>query len=256
MATAREIGLLILRAYQRYSSVHTLNDDNLLDYIEYIQSTLSHPKEKSRAKFQIKPELKIETEVGVEALLEITQGELRIGIAGSNSLGDWVLNLIHLKDSLLSHIGLHKSDRSYRVGYESLSGHILKYLLFYNNLADRKLVEPIQSISIGGHSAGGRVADYLASSLALAYRYTIEKQLPIKVYSFGSPIFKEFFSPQELVNNNIELHRYAIANDPVAMLPAKLFNEPQNFVEILPEVSVWKTSPHALTSYLNFTVKK
>lgn len=189
----------------------------------------------------------ISTETGVNAWLNISQGNLQIGIAGTNSWGDWLININHLKDSLINCWQQKEFDSSYKLSYETLAGYVFDYLNFYDHLAAADKIAPVSSIIIGGHSAGGRVADWLAYSLANRYR----RQIPLDLCTFASPQFKEFYSCKRLEAMNIRLSRYAIANDLISQLPGRLFNCDRIFTQVLPAIAPWKR-PHRLQNFINY----
>ncbi len=100
---------------------------------------------------------------------------------------------------------------------------------------------------VAGHSAGGRVADWLASFLASSFQQSV----PIQLFTFASPLFREFYDQTKLDEMNISLVRYAIASDLISELPAKLFNCDRTFTQILPAIAPWKR-PHRLQNFIDY----
>lgn len=244
-AIVLEAAKLVERAYKKQTNPAWVIASGEMD--KYIRSVVLTPGIHLDQNNNFKASLIITTEAGVDAFLEIESGELRIGIAGTNSFQDWLVNLKHIKDSLFSHWRKQESDRSYKLSYETLSGYISNYLFFYQHLVTQNAVKPISSIIIAGHSAGARVADWLALSLSNNYHQSV----PIELYTFASPLFREFYSQKKLDEANISLFRYAIASDLISELPAKLFKCDRTFTQILPAIAPWKR-PHRLQNFIDY----
>jgi Lipase (class 3) len=244
-AIAYEAALLVERAYRQNLTEKIVDSDTLINYIRSI-ATCSGQYLNLQGK--LNPVIRMTTQVGVDARLEVVGSELKIGIAGTNSWGDWLINFGHIKDSLIAHLSGNKDDPSYRVSYETLAGYIFNFLFFYQKLIDAGAVEEITSITIAGHSAGARVADWLALALAQNYQPG-SNSLPVQLFTFASPLFKELFTQQTLDVMGINLIRYAIANDLISELPARLFNCDRTFVQLLPAVSLRKR-PHRLEHFI------
>lgn len=246
-AIALQAAKLVERAYRAKREDLPSRVISSGEMYEYIRSVVLAPKIHLDQNDNFKASLIITTEAGVDAFLEIESGELRIGIAGTNSFQDWLVNLKHIKDSLFSHWQKQEFDRSYKLSYETLSGYIFNYLFFYQHLVNQKAAKPIGSITIAGHSAGARVADWLARELSNNYH----RSVPIELYTFASPLFREFYSQKKLDEANISLFRYAIASDLISELPAELFKCDRTFTQVLPAIALWKR-PHRLAHFIDF----
>ena len=219
MANALEMALCIQQAYKYNQKDKVVSDDN---FIEYIESTFVHPKKHFLDENTLIPKFEVKTEVGVDAYIELIEGDLRIGIAGSNSIKDWVLNLVHFKHSLAAKIDPSKTDLSYRIGYESVFGHISNYLSVLDRLINKQIIPSVKTISVAGHSAGARVADRVVLSLAHGYAKErgTEIPIPINLYSFGSPMFTEIFHEKRLQASHINLQRFEIEADFISHFPS------------------------------------
>jgi hypothetical protein len=178
----------------------------------------------------------ISNPAGIIVRLEIIGTSLNLGITGT-------------KNWFKSCLSLQKIYRLLRLQiYQVLRLHT-DFLAWDDQLHKLTYSNSVNSITIAGHSLGGILADYLGLDLALNYRPD-GFPLSLQIFTFGAPLTKEFFNENILEANNISLYRYAIANDLISELPAKLFNCDRQHLQLLPSVPLIRR-PHRLKHFVH-----
>lgn len=136
----------------------------------------------------------------ITAAAIVFSDHLHITVCGSNDDGDWNdnLNACHVRDAGLD------AHRGYTSAAYQLLAEIRRVGLF-KTIGDRPLV-------LGGHSAGGAIAQVLAMSLS-----------PREIVTFGSP---RVFSPGSATTYSFmgwPVHRFVCSGDPVPHFPLRRF---------------------------------